>query len=194
MRRLIVSMNVTLDGFMSGANCELDWHFSSWTNEMADFLYEQLSRADTILLGRITHNAMATYWTAKAQDVCFAREDIAFANLMNNYQKLVFSRTRAISHWSNSRLLTGEPPNEVLKLKQEAGKDIIIYGSGKIVNCLAKSGLVDEYQLWIHPVLLGRGKPLFRNLENECRMKLFKTRTFSSGVVTLFYRKYESGQ
>ena len=188
MRRVIVSMNVTLDGFMSGSHCELDWHFSSWTKEMADLLYEQLSRADTILLGRITYNAMATYWTAKAKDLSFAREDIAFANLMNNYRKLVFSKTHAISSWSNVKLVTGEPADEILKLKQEAGKDIIVYGSGKIVNCLAKSGLVDEFQLWVHPVLLGRGKPLFKNLETEYRMKLFKTKTFSSGVVALYYK------
>jgi len=190
MRKVVVSMNVTLDGFMSGSNCELDWHFSSWTKEMADLLYEQLSKADTILLGRITYNAMAAYWPAKALDLSFPREDLAFADLMNNYTKLVFSKTHAISQWSNSKLLTGDPADEILKLKQREGKDIIIYGSGKIVNCLAKSHVIDEYRLWVHPVLLGKGKLLFKDLEKEYRLKLFKTKTFSSGVVLLYYKSH----
>ena len=190
MRKVVVSMNVTLDGFMSGSNCELDWHFKSWTREMADLLYEQLSKADTILLGRITFNAMAAYWPVKAMDLSFPREDLAFANLMNSYTKLVFSKTHGISQWNNSKLLTGEPADEILKLKQKKGKDIIIYGSGKIVNCLAKSRLIDEYLLWVHPVFLGKGKLLFKDLEKEYRMKLFKTKTFSSGVVILYYKSH----
>ena len=188
MRKVVVSMNVSLDGFMSGSNCELDWHFKSWTREMTDLLYEQLSKADTILLGRITFNAMAAYWPVKAIDLSFPREDLAFANLMNSYTKLVFSKTHAISQWNNSKLLTGEPADEILKLKQKEGKDIIIYGSGKIVNCLAKSRLIDEYRLWVHPVFLGKGNLLFKDLEKEYRMKLFKTKTFSSGVVVLYYK------
>lgn len=187
MRKVIVSMNVTLDGYMSGVNCELDWHFKTWTKEMADLLYEQLSRADTILLGRITYNAMASYWPTRAKDLSFPREDIAFADLMNNYTKLVFSKTSAISPWNNSKLLKGEPAAEILKLKQKPGRDMIIYGSGKIVNSLAKSHLIDEYQLWVHPVLLGKGKPLFKDLEQQSRMKLSKIKTFSSGVVLLYY-------
>ena len=190
MRKVVVSMNVTLDGFMSGSNCELDWHFKSWTREMADLLYEQLSKADTILLGRITFNAMAAYWPVKAMDLSFPREDLAFANLMNSYTKLVFSKTHGISQWNNSKLLTGEPADEILKLKQKKGKDIIIYGSGKIVNCLAKSRLIDEYRLWVHPLFLGKGKLLFKDLEKEYRMKLFKTKTFSSGVVILYYKSH----
>ena len=183
-------MNVTLDGFMSGSNCELDWHFTSWTSEMADQLYEQLSRADAILLGRITFNAMAAYWPVKAMDLSLPREDLAFADLMNRYTKFVFSKTHAISHWSNSKLLTGDPAEEILKLKRKKGKDIIIYGSGKIVNYLARSRVIDEYQLWVHPVFLGKGKLLFKDLEKEYRMKLFKTKTFGSGVVILYYTNH----
>ena len=187
MRKVIVSMNVTLDGFMAGSNSELDWHFKSWTKEMADLLYEQLSEADTILLGRVTYNAMAAYWPLKARDLSFPREDIAFADLMNNYTKLVFSKTNSISKWNNSRRLQGEPAAEIEKLKQQPGKDLIIYGSGKIVNVLTKSKLIDEYRLWVHPVLLGKGQPLFNDLNKDFRMKLFKTKTFGSGVVVLYY-------
>lgn len=194
MRKVIVSMNISLDGFMSGPNCELDWHFQSWTKEMADSLYEQLSKADTILLGRVTYKAMAGYWPSKAKELSFPREDIAFANLMNNYTKLVFSRTLTSletclpeGKWNNSRLLKGNLISEVQKLKEGPGKDMIVYGSGKIVKDLLNSGLVDEYQLWIHPVLLGQGNPLFKELAERVSVRLFRTKTFSSGVVVLYY-------
>lgn len=187
MRKVIVSMNVTLDGFMSGPDCELDWHFQSWTNDMADSLYEQLSKADTILLGRITYNAMAKYWPFKAKDLSFPREDIAFAEMMNNYTKLVFSKTLLKASWNNSILVTGDVEEEIAKLKKGPGKDMIIYGSGKVVTALINSGLVDEYQLWIHPVLIGTGKPLFKNLHEKIPMKLFKTKTFANGVTILYY-------
>ena len=190
MRKVIVSMNVTLDGFMAGPNCELDWHFQSWTNEMADSLYEQLSMADTILLGRVTYKAMARYWPSKAKDLSFPREDIAFADLMNNYTKLVFSRTLTRPEWHNSKFIKGNPADEVSKLKEQPGKDMIVYGSGKVVESLANSDLIDEFQLWVHPVLLGEGKPLFKNLQKRLTMKLSKTKTFGSGVIILYYNSH----
>lgn len=187
MRKLIVSMNVTLDGFMSGPNCELDWHFQSWTAEMAEALCEQLDRADTILLGRRTYAAMAKYWPSKAMDLSFPREDIAFAEMMNHYTKIVFSKTLKTTGWCNSRLVKGNPEDEIVKLKQQGGKDMIIYGSGKLVSALIKSDMVNEYQIWVHPEVIGKGKPLFKNLHNSMRLELLKTKTFRSGVVLLFY-------
>lgn len=187
MRKLIVSMNVTLDGFMSGPNCELDWHFQSWNTEMADVLHDQLLMADTILLGSTTYKAMARFWPLKATDLSFARGDIAFANMMNNYKKMVFSRTLKKPTWNNSELVNGDPREEIVKLKGTPGKDMIIYGSGKIVDAIAGSGVIDEYQLWVHPVLLGEGKPLFTNLIQRLQFTLFKTKTFSSGVIILYY-------
>ena len=187
MRKVIVSMNVTLDGFMSGPNCELDWHFQSWTKDMADSLYEQLSKADTILLGRVTYTAMAKYWPVKAKDLSFPREDIAFAEMMNSYTKLVFSKTLVSAVWNNSTLLKGKIEDEIIKLKRQPGKDMMVFGSGKVVASLMNLGLVDEYRLWVHPVLIGKGKPLFKNLHEKLPMKLFETKTFSNGVIILYY-------
>jgi len=187
MRKLIVSMNVTLDGFISGSNRELDWHFQSWNEEMAKSLCEQLSRADTILLGRVTYRAMAKYWPFTITDPNFPREDIAFADMMNSYTKIVFSKTLKAPEWKNSRILKGNIEYEIAQLKHQQGKDIVIYGSSKLVSALMQLGLIDEYQIWIHPVLLGKGKPLFKDLQDRLNMKLFKTKTFSSGVVMLYY-------
>jgi dihydrofolate reductase len=184
MRRLIVSMHVTIDGFISGPHGELDWHFKNWTPDMADSMCCQLSNADTILLGRNTYNAMAAYWPAVSEGLDMARDDIAFAWMMNNYTKIVCSTTLDTLSWNNSRLIKGNLLRQILQLKQQEGKDIIIYGSGKLVRYLARHSVVDEYRLWVYPVSIGRGITLFKNKLN---MKLLKTQSFPSGVIILNY-------
>lgn len=188
MRKLIVSMNITLDGKMAGPKCELDWHFESWTDEMGDAFCNQLLQADTILLGRVTYEAMAEYWPAKMAQTFLRSEDFAFANMMNSYAKIVFSKTLTVAKWNNSKLIYGNVAEEIKLLKTTKGKDIIVYGSGKLVSALIKSGVVDEYQLWLHPVLLGRGKPLFNNLPKRLDLQLIDVKIFTSGVVLLYYQ------
>jgi dihydrofolate reductase len=185
MRKVVLSMNITLDGFMAGPHCELDWHFERWGPDMAVSLCEQLSKADTIILGRVTYSAMARYWPGRAADMSFPRDDLAFAEMMNNYEKVVFSKSMDIPTWNNSRVVKGNTGREILQLKQQAGKDIIIYGSGKLVNSLMQLNLIDEYLLWVHPVILGKGKPLFRDKMN---MTLMNLKTFQSGVALLYYK------
>jgi len=189
MRKLIVSVNVTLDGFMAGPNCELDWHFNRWTAEMAEIQTKQLSRADTILLGRTTYIAMAAYWSVVRSDLCFPREDLAFAELMHSRQKVVFSRTIQELTWENSLQICGNLGSEVYKLKKLDGNDIIIYGSSKLIGGLIKLGIVDEYILWIHPLMLGAGKPLFRKTKGLTNMRLSNVQRFNSGVVLLHYNR-----
>jgi dihydrofolate reductase len=184
MRKVVLSMNVTLDGFMAGPNCELDWHFEAWAPDMADSLCEQLSYADTIILGRVTYTAMAGYWPGRAMDMSFPRDDLAFAEMMNSYEKVVFSKSMDRPIWNNSRLVKGDVRTEIMHMKQQPGKDIIIYGSGKLVSSLLKLHLIDEYLLWVHPVVLSKGKPLFME---QLNMKLLRLKTFKSGVVAFHY-------
>ena len=181
-------MNVTLDGFMSGPGCELDWHFKYWTTEMAEFMEQQLACADTILLGRITYEAMASYWGPKAMDLSTPLEDRAFAHMMNSHCKVVFSETLGHLPWKNSKRIWGNLYPEIIKLKGLPGKDIMLYGSGKLADALIKQQLVDEFHLWVHPVVLGEGKALFKNGMYHA-LKLFETKTFRSGVVALFYKQ-----
>lgn len=192
MRKLIVSMNLTLDGYMSGPDCELDWHFNAWNDEMAQVAAEQLSRADTIILGRVTYRAMARYWPLQSRSLVCPREDIAFADMMNTHAKIVFSKTLARPEWHNTKLVKTSIAKEITSLKQKPGKDMIIYGSGKIVAALMRLKMIDEYQLWIHPVILGNGKPLFRELKDNIGIKLLGTTKFSSGVVMMHYAQKES--
>ena len=191
MRKLIVSMNITLDGHLSGPGCELDWHYKSWTKEMGEAMCCELANADTIILGRVTYSAMAKYWSQKTGDLSCRGEDFAFANMMNSYIKIVFSKTITALEWNNSKLVNGNLETEINRLKKSPGKNIMVYGSASLVTSLISSGLVDEYQLWLHPVILGMGKPLFNPFKYREKewlyLKLNHTETFPSGVVLLKY-------
>jgi dihydrofolate reductase len=188
MRKLIVSINVTLNGFMAGPNGNLDWHVPYWNEEMSRVTSAQLSNADTILLGRVTYNAMAGYWPAQQASSYAAREDVAFADMMNSYAKVVFSKTlTTVSNWSNSRLASRSIAIEINELKQQTGKDIMVYGSGKLVAALIRQNLVDEYHIWVHPVVIERGRALFKNLHGRLNIHLYKTKVFDTGVVLMCY-------
>jgi len=179
MRKLVVSMNVTLDGFLAGPNGELNWHFPLWNGEMAGCAETQLRTMDTILVGRITYETMAAYWPRAP------RGD--FANMMNGYTKIVFSKTLKKVEWVNSVLMSENIEAEVSALKAQAGKGIIIYGSASIVRTLMKLGLIDEYRIWMHPVFIGKGKTLFKELHQNITLQLIRTKRFGSGVMLLYY-------
>ncbi len=189
-------MNITLDGFMAGPNTELDWHFQSWNDEMARHACEQLSAMDTILLGRVTYQTMANYWPFETLGPSSPREDIAFADMMNNYKKIVFSRTLEkvdppAGGWKNTRLVKENIKEEISEMKQLPGKDMIIYGSGGLVQSFKQLSLIDEFRFWVAPVAIGNGMPLFKGIRNRLNLKLLKTKQVSSGVVILYYQPGE---
>lgn len=188
MRKLILSMNITLDGFIAGPHCELDWHFSYWNNEMSRHASTQLSLADTILLGRVTYNAMAKYWPSVAMDATFPRDDIAFADMMNTHSKIVFSGTLTETSWHNSTIIHEESCAAITRLKKLPGKDMIMFGSSKLARSLISADLIDEYLLWTYPVILGKGKPLFTALKERSSLRLVTVKTFTSGVVLMDYQ------
>lgn len=184
MRRIVVSMNVTIDGFMAATDGGLDWHLQNWTPDMADLLAQQLNTADTILLGRNTYSAMAGYWPAVSTGLSLSRSDLAYATMINSCQKVVCSTTLKNVYWANSRLISSNIRAEILKLKQQPGKDIIIYGSRKLVRYLSKFNLIDEYLLWLYPVSIGQGIALFHQPQ---QLRLVDSQILSSGVAVLKY-------
>jgi dihydrofolate reductase len=184
MRRIIISMNVTLNGFMADTEGGLDWHFQNWTSDMAQLLGQQLHRADTILLGRNTYNAMAGHWPLVSMSLSISREDIPYADLINAIEKVVYSGTLKQPGWNNSRVIKGNLRQQIIKLKQQTGKDIMVYGSHMLVQDLIKNNLVDEYILWTYPIALTQGMALFNNNQN---LKLVRSHQFPSGVVVLHY-------
>jgi dihydrofolate reductase len=187
MRKLIVSMNVTLNGFMAGPDGELDWHTPYWDDEMARVTAEQLGNAGTILLGRNTYQGMAPYWPAQLANLHSAREDADFADMMNSYEKVVFSKTLKSVSWRNSRLANRNISKEIYTLKNSPGKDLLVYGSGKLVAALTKLHLVDEYRIWVYPVALNKGRPLFNDLREKLSMQPAYINVFGSGVVLMCY-------
>lgn len=187
MRKLIVSMNITLDGYLSGPDGGLDWHFNCWTEELRDALCDQLAKADTILLGRVTYEAMAEYWPLKSVDPFCRNEDFAFANMMNSYAKIVVSNSIQQTLWNNTQILKGNLQQQITNIQKKPGRDIIVYGSSELIKGLMKANLPDEYHLWVHPVILGKGKSLFTGWQHHFKLNMINTKTFSSGVVLIQY-------
>jgi dihydrofolate reductase len=193
MKKLIISMNLTLDGYLADVNGGLDWHLETWGEDMNERLTKELSQADTILLGRNTYEAMATFWPGRDIDLSRARDDIAFAVMINQVQKVVYSKTLSNTAWKNSVLISGKLEAEVNKLKASKGareKNIILFGSRMLAKALMSLDLIDEYQLWIHPILLGKGKSLFNGSRVDTyRLRLYEQQCFRSGVMLLCYRR-----
>ncbi len=179
MRKLIAAINMTLDGFCDHtagiADDELHQHYN-----------ELLSNADTILYGRITYQLMESYWPTIVKNPTGNKPTDEFAVLIDNISKIVFSRTLKNVDWKNTELKKEVMKEEILELKQQASKNIFA-GSPSLIVALTNLNLIDEYQLCVHPVILGTGLPLFKNINDRINLKLLKTKTFGSGAVTLYY-------
>jgi dihydrofolate reductase len=182
MRNVVLSMQVSLDGFIARANGELDWHLVD--REFNEYARDLLDSFDTLVFGRVTYQLMASYWpTAITNDPVEAR----IAERLNTLPKVVFSRTLKKVEWKNSRLATGGVAEEIRKMKEQPGKDIGIGGTS-LVAVLAPLGLIDDYRILVVPVVLGSGKSLFKDIKKSISLKLRETRTFGSGLVLLAYQ------
>ncbi|HEY6284384.1 MAG TPA: dihydrofolate reductase family protein [Ktedonobacteraceae bacterium] len=182
MRKIIVFDNVTLDGFIAGPNGELDWAIQD--DEVTQYSKEGQGSTDMFLFGRVTYDMMASFWPTPAGKSA----NPVFAEVLNNSSKIVFSSTLEKADWQNTEVVKELTKDELLKLKQQPGKNMMIFGSGTIVNQLTNLGLIDEYQLMVNPVILGKGKPLFKDIKDRMNMKLVKTKTFNNGIVLLQYQ------
>lgn len=188
MRKIIVTMWMTLDGFIAGPNGEMDWIGAIYDEAMGNYEYDLISAADTLMLGRTTYESFAGSWPKVPDNLNASPGEVAYARQLNAMRKVVFSKTLEKAEWHNSTLLRDIVPVEIEQLKQEPGKDIVIYGSASVVQALTNLGLIDEYQLLIHPDILGGGKPLFKNIKDRVHLKLVNTKTHPSGVVVLYYQ------
>jgi dihydrofolate reductase len=182
MRSVVLSMQVSLDGFIARADGELDWHLVG--REFNEYARDLLDSFDTLVFGRVTYQLMASYWrTAIISDPV----EVQIAERLNTLPKVVFSRTLKKVEWKNSRLATGGVAEEIRKMKEQPGKDIGIGGTS-LVAVLAPLGLIDDYRILVVPVVLGTGKPLFKDIKKSISLKLRETRTFGSGLVLLAYQ------
>ncbi len=181
MRKLFAFNVVTLDGFVAGPNHDISW--VNTDDEFAQFSIEQTSTIGAILLGRVTYEGMASYYPTPEAKAGFPK----LTRLMNTLPKVVFSRTLQQAEWNNTRLIKDNIAEEILKMKQEPGDDLAIYGSAALVSNLLQMNLIDEHRVLVSPVLIGSGTPLFKNIGHKVNLKLLKTRMFHSGSVLLYY-------
>ncbi len=181
MRRILLFMMVTVDGYYAGPNGEIDWH--NVDEEFNEFAIAQLNEVGMLLFGRSTYELMASYWPTPGA----LNDDPVVAGKMNSMPKIVFSTTLADPQWQNTRLVRDNVAAEVTRLKQEPGKDLIIFGSSVLASNFMNLGLLDEARIMVNPVVLGRGKPLFGGINDRLKLRLMKTRAFHSGNVLLHY-------
>ncbi len=188
MRKVIVTMWVTLDSFIAGPKGEMDWVGSHYDEAMGKYEDDIVSAADTLILGRETYQSFAGSWPHVPENPNAAKEEVEYANKLNAMRKIVFSRTLDTVEWNNSTLFKEVMPEDIKKMKQEQGKNILIYGSASIVQAFTNLGLIDEYQLLVHPVILGSGKPLFANIQDRVNLKLVKCDVTDAGIARLYYQ------
>lgn len=185
MRKLKLQVQMTVDGFVAGPNGELDWMTFDFDDKLSAFVTELTDSCDTILLGRKMTDGFVNYWESVLEKP--ESPEYSFAEKMVNYPKIVFSRTLEESNWRNTTLANNELVEEVEKLKNSDGKDIIVYGGANFVSNLIKENLIDEYNLFINPTAIGKGLTIFGNLEDKFKLRLDKSQAFDCGVVVNKY-------
>jgi dihydrofolate reductase len=181
MRKMFFAINITIDGFADHTAGIVD-------DELHDFYTELLSSSETIIMGRKTFQLMESFWP-KAHEYPESNKSILrFADRINSMQKIVFSRTLVKSDWSNTVINKNDLLKETAKLKNQSGRDLSV-GGLSIASALSAAGLIDEYWFQIHPILLGKGKPLFEDLTDRVDLKLKETRSLNSGVIITHYER-----
>jgi dihydrofolate reductase len=188
MRKIIMFNRVSLDGFFAGPNGEMDWFVQ---DPAVDKAVHEMMRLDSVLFGRVTYQIFESFWPKAATDPNVPEGVRVMANELNQMTKVVFSKTLKEVTWQNSKLFKGDLIKEVRELKQGKGADMVIFGSGSIVQQLANAGLMDEYVFAVTPVVLGAGKALFKDVKHM-NLNLLEKRDFKSGNVLLHYEADKS--
>ena len=196
-RRVVVSEFVTLDGYMVGPDEDMSWAVAGFDPQMQADIAEEMSReSDAFVFGRLTYEIFAAYWPgAVPYDVgdelspAEGKEDPRIIRALNDFPKLVFSTTLTGSEWSNTRIVGEGLEDEIRRLKEQPGKAVSIQGSASIVQALARADLIDEYLLYVHPVLLGGGKPLFATGTTRQDLELARIKPYANGVVAMSYTR-----
>ena len=180
-------MHSSLDDFVAGLNGEMDW--ITVDDEMFDFVTTMTDQVDTALYGRVTYQMMEAYWPTAAEQPNASKHDKEHSIWYKNVSKVVLSKTINETGLLNTKVISENLSENINKLKQQSGKNILIFGSPRASHSLLNAGLVDEFWIFTNPILLGQGIPLFKNVPGLIKLRLLDTKIFTSGVVALHYRK-----
>ncbi len=185
MRKIILMMSVSLDGFIEGPERQIDWHLVD--HELHSHFNEQLRAMGGFLSGRVTHQLMAEFWPTADADPANAGPMAEFARIWREMPKIVFSRTLERADW-NTTIVREVVVEEVLALKAQPGGDLSLGGADLAASFL-RHDLIDEFRVYVHPIVLGQGKPLFPRSDAKINLRLAESRTFGNGVVLLRYQR-----
>jgi dihydrofolate reductase len=192
MRKIISFMHMSLDGFVSGLNGEMDWIKAD--EEIFDHVGKRISEGDTALYGRVTYQMMENYWPTAADKPTATRHDIEHSKWYSKVHKVVLSKTMkeaglpaGQAGLAYTTIISNNLPERINEIKQQAGKDILLFGSPTATHSLIQLNLIDGYWLFVNPIILGQGIPLFADIKDKIKLKLLTTRQFTCGVTELNY-------
>ncbi|MDQ3701075.1 MAG: dihydrofolate reductase family protein [Chloroflexota bacterium] len=188
MRKIILMMSVSLDGYIEGPHREIDWHLVD--DDLHGHFNEQLSAMGAFLSGRVTYELMARFWPTADTDPSSTAPMVEFARIWRDMPKIVYSRTLERADW-NTTIVRDLVVEEVLALKAQSGGDLVL-GGADVAASFIRHDLIDEYRIYVHPVVIGRGKPLFPAADAKIDLRLAQTRAFGNGVVLLRYDRPDS--
>lgn len=178
-------MHISLDGFVAGPNGEMDW--IKVNEEIFEHVGKRISKGDTALYGRVTYQMMESYWPTAADKPAATRHDIEHAKWYSKVRKVVLSKTMKDAGLANIKIISNNLAESINEIKQPAGEDILLFGSPAATHSLIQLNLIDGYWLFVNPVILGRGIPLFTNIKGKIKLNLLTTRQFTCGVTELNY-------
>lgn len=190
MRKIILMMSVSLDGYIEGPNREIDWHMVD--DELHTHFNEQLATMGAFLNGRVTYELMADFWPTADREKDSTGPVADFAAIWRNMPKIVFSRTLQHARW-HTTIVRDVVVEDIRALKAQDGGDLAL-GGAELAAEFLRHDLVDEYRIYVHPVVLGRGKPLFAESDSRRKLRLLENRTFGNGVVLLRYERAEAAE
>lgn len=185
MRKVVLLINTTLDGFAAGPNGDLDWTIVD--EDMWEYTMSLFDTVDTTLFGRVTYQGFESYWPTVPNSPNKTRQTEAFSHWIDKVQKVVFSKTLEQVTWNNTKLVKDNITEEVSRLKAQAGKDMMVMGSPGLVHTLMEHSLIDEFRVNVNPILLGSGIPFLKDIKDRTKLDLITAKTFQSGVIGLHY-------
>ncbi len=185
MRKIISFMHISLDGFVAGPNGEMNW--ITVNEEIFDHVGKRISETDTALYGRVTYQMMENYWPTAGDEPDASRHDIDHSKWYNKTHKVVLSKTMKDAVLTNTTIISDNLSDRINEIKQQEGSEILFFGSPTATHSLMQQNLIDGYWLFVNPIILGRGIPLFTDIKDKIKLQLLTTRQFTCGVTELNY-------
>ncbi len=185
MRKVISFMHISLDGFVAGPNRELNW--AKVDQEIFDHVGKRISKGDTALYGRVTYELMESYWPTAGDKPTATKHDIEHSKWYKNVRKVVLSKTMKGADLPNTAIVSDNLSDRINEIKQQPGSEILVFGSPSATHSLIQRNLIDGYWLFVNPIILGQGIPLFTNIKHTVKLNLLNTTQFACGVTELNY-------